>query len=94
MSTPASLRHRDLALKKIEAAQTLLYEAAQAICPIVPWADEWDDVGNVADSVKALWHRINQAPMPERLDSEPKTPGPVSKIREPLDLKKSTSKEG
>lgn len=88
MSTPAALHKRALALKKIEAAQTLLYEAAQALCPVVPWADQWTEVGDHADATKALWHRINQAPMPERLDSEP------ASGRTPLDLKTSTAKEG
>jgi hypothetical protein len=92
-TTPAAEAARQRTLDLIERAQTLLYQAAQAACPIFPWEDQWTDIGNHADATKALWHRINQAPMPERLDSEPRNAAPVSP-RTPMDLKASTGREG
>lgn len=87
-STPASLRQRARALAKLEQAQNLISAAAQDLCPVVPWGDgPWQWVGDHYDATKALWHRINNAPMPERLDSEPVSP---PKDHKPLDLKKST----
>lgn len=74
MTTPAALAARSRALAKIEQAQSLLSDAAQILCPVVPWGDgPWQWVGDQYDATKALWHRVNNAPMPERLDSEPRT---------------------
>jgi hypothetical protein len=96
--TPAAEKQRAIALAKIERAQSLLYEAAQAACPLFPWAGQWDDIGNHADATKALWHRINSAELPERLDSEPRDAGlPVSPQTGGYvakDLKRSTGREG
>jgi hypothetical protein len=111
MSTPAALAARQKTLNLIQQAQTLLYQAAQTASPIVPWADQWTDIGDTADAVKALWHRVNGAPYPERLDSEESVPvslvppegtttlheGRPVDIRDhwqPMDLKRSTGREG
>lgn len=65
-----TLAARSKALAHIEAAQNQLYAAAQAACPLQGWADEWTEIGDMADSVKAFWHKINQRPYPTGHDAE------------------------
>lgn len=60
----AAMAKRRLALEKIEKAQTLLYEATQAVCPLQGWADLWTELGDHADATKRLWHKLNDAPRP------------------------------
>lgn len=64
-----TLAARRAVLAKIEQAQTLLYEAAQAACPLQDWVDQWDAIGDHADATKALWHRVNNAPYPTGHDN-------------------------
>lgn len=49
---------------KIDAAKTLLGEAAQLACDLGGWCDQWEDIGRGYDAVEALWWRIHQAPAP------------------------------
>ena len=65
---------RDATLGFVEAAQTLLYKAANESCDLQGWADEWQDTGDTADAVKALWHRLNDAPLPTGHDYEEPAP--------------------
>lgn len=88
--TPKAEDHRRRALAEIEAAQQHLSRAAQIACPLVGWVDQWTEIGEAYDAVKALWHRINNAAMPERLDSEP-AGKPVD--HRPKDLNPKTAKE-
>ena len=63
-SKALALQKRKIALAKIEAAQNLLSEAAQAACPLKGWPDQWQEIGDQYDAVHALWHRCNDAPLP------------------------------
>jgi len=70
--TPTIQLARKLTLERIEQAQTLLYQATQASDPLQGWADLWREIGDHADLTKALWHKINNAPVPTGHDYEPK----------------------
>jgi hypothetical protein len=50
-------RVRD-ALDKLQAAQYLIDDAAQALCPVNGFAREWSASGKVHDAVKRYWHRV------------------------------------
>lgn len=58
----AEARAKTLAL--IQSAQSLLYEAAQASCPLHGWCEVWQQIGDHADATKDLWHTVNDAPRP------------------------------
>lgn len=49
-----------LALEKIEAAQRLLGDACEQLCPINGLCPEWERVGILYDKVHAEWHRVNR----------------------------------
>lgn len=73
--TPQAKAARDAALGYVEAAQRLLYQAASVSCDLQGWADHWGAIGKHADATKALWHRLNDAPLPTGHDGEtPKRP--------------------
>ena len=55
-------RVKTLAL--IDQAQALLYEAAQTSSELRGWAKPWEKIGDNADAIKALWHKVNNAPRP------------------------------
>lgn len=75
MTTPQAKAARDAALGFVEAAQRLLYQAAAVSCDLQGWADQWDAIGKYADATKALWHKLNDAPLPTGHDGEkPKRP--------------------
>ena len=65
-----TLEARRKTLAHIEAAQNQLSAAAQAACPLQGWSDEWTEIGDMADAVKAFWHKINQRPYPTGHDNE------------------------
>lgn len=92
--TPAAEAARQRTLARIDRARQELVQAFIESSPCVGWADGPDSpyhlLNKASDDVKALWHRVNDAVMPERLDSEPR---PVSN-RTPKDLKASTGREG
>lgn len=76
--TPKTKAARGAALGYIEAAQALLYKAAQTSCDLQGWADQWQAIGDHADATKALWHACNNAPAPTGHDGEaPATPNPT-----------------
>lgn len=71
ITTAPSTKSRDLAmidrtraLNKIQQAQALLYEAAQITCPLHGFVKSWEKIGDHADATKALWHAVNNAPLP------------------------------
>jgi hypothetical protein len=59
-----SYEARKRVLQLIERAQSLLYEATQTACPLQGWCKQWEQIGDHADATKALWHKINRAPLP------------------------------
>lgn len=48
------------ALSEIEDAQRSLARAAELLCPIVGFVNEWSVVGRLYDRVKAHWHKVNR----------------------------------
>lgn len=62
MKTPRE-RQKEIT-DKIEAAQSLLSEAAQLACPLGGWCEQWEDIGKSYDEVTALWWRIHESPPP------------------------------
>ena len=46
------------ALSLIERAQNLINSAAQALCPVDGFADEWSASGKVHDTIKRYWYRV------------------------------------
>lgn len=61
---------RSETLSHIQAAQQHLYSAAQASCPLQGWCDLWEEIGDHADKIKALWHKVNDSPLPTGHDQE------------------------
>ena len=47
------------ALEKLEQAQGLINHAAEDLCPVRGFADEWQASGAVHDTVKEYWHAID-----------------------------------
>ena len=47
------------ALERIEYAQNLINTAAQDLCPVDGFADEWSAAGPVHQTIKDYWYRIN-----------------------------------
>jgi len=47
------------ALELIEAAQSLMFEAAQTLCPVDGFAHEWSATGAIHEKIKQHWHKIN-----------------------------------
>jgi len=75
--TPKAQAARTATLGLIDAAQTLLYQAAQTSCDLQGFADEWRAIGDHADATKALWHRVNAAPLPTGHDHDDAPAVPV-----------------
>ena len=69
--TRQAAQHRDRAIALANQAHSLLLQACQAACPLVGWASRWQDIGDTADLVQGLVHRLLEAAPPDRLDSEP-----------------------
>lgn len=65
---------RTKTLRLIEAAQTLLYQAAQTACDLQGWVKPWERIGDHADATKALWHDVQYAPHPTGHDQFPAAP--------------------
>lgn len=72
-STPKARAARDAALGYVDAAHALLLKAAGVACDLRGWSDQWQAIGDHADKIKALWHALNDAPLPTSHDSEPHT---------------------
>ncbi|MGB7329261.1 MAG: hypothetical protein WBD31_30550 [Rubripirellula sp.] len=47
------------ALELIHQAQLLINHAAQELCPVSGFADEWSKSAEVHDLVKSYWHEVN-----------------------------------
>lgn len=47
------------ALDLIQHAQIVIGEAAQELCSVDGFADEWTNVNRLYDTVKTEWHRVN-----------------------------------
>lgn len=87
MSTPDAQTARKRCLHRIDQARHELVEAFIEATPLCGWADgpnsPYHLLDKASDDIKALWHKVNDYPFPERLDSEDKPP--VSP-HAPLDL--------
>lgn len=70
--TRQASQHRDRAVALANQAHSLLLQACEAACPLVGWIDQWRDLGDTADQVQGLVHRLMEAAPPDRLDSEPR----------------------
>ncbi len=57
------------ALHHIQEAQHLIDSAAQALCPVAGFGDEWSASAAVHDRIKAYWHRVSNR-LRERLQQE------------------------
>jgi len=100
MSTPAAQAARQRCLARIDRARQELVQAFIEATPCCGWADGPDSpyhlLDKASDDIKALWHKVNDAPYPERLDSEdgkPVSPR-IESQRMPMDLKRSTGRDG
>lgn len=69
--TPRTIASRDATLGFIEAAESLLYRAAEESSDLRGWVDEWHAIGRTADKVKELRRKIQQSPAPTGHASEP-----------------------
>ena len=47
------------ALDLIQYAQSVIGEAAQELCSVDGFADEWTSVNRLYDTVKQEWHTVN-----------------------------------
>jgi hypothetical protein len=47
------------ALDLIQYAQSVIGEAAQELCSVDGFADEWTSVNRLYDTVKQEWHAVN-----------------------------------
>jgi hypothetical protein len=47
------------ALDLIQHAQSVIGEAAQELCSVDGFADEWTGVNRLYDTVKRVWHTVN-----------------------------------
>jgi hypothetical protein len=59
---PLSTEHAEHvyeALRIIQEAQSLINEAARALCPVDGFADEWSASADVHAAIKEYWHRVN-----------------------------------
>lgn len=50
--------HVRKALAEIEHAQHTIMSAAQSLCPVPGFADEWEAAQKVYDDIKAYWYRV------------------------------------
>lgn len=46
------------ALDRIQQAQNLINEAAQSLCSVRGFANEWSDSIHVHDTIKTYWHQV------------------------------------
>ena len=51
--------HVQRALDLIQQAQLLINAAAQELCPVNGFANEWSASAKVHDNIKRYWHRVN-----------------------------------
>ena len=56
------------ALDLIQHAQNIIGEAAQELCSVDGFADEWTSVNKLYDTVKQEWHTVNNRRI--QVDSE------------------------
>jgi hypothetical protein len=56
------------ALDLIQHAQNIIGEAAQELCSVDGFADEWTRVNKLYDTVKQEWHTVNNRRI--QVDSE------------------------
>lgn len=54
-----NVEHVQEALRIIQDAQNLINHAAQELCPVDGFADEWSESVMVHDAIKEYWHRVN-----------------------------------
>ena len=47
------------ALDLIQHAQSVIGEAAQELCSVDGFADEWTGVNRLYDTIKQEWHAVN-----------------------------------
>ena len=47
------------ALELIETAQGFMLEAAQRLCPVDGFANEWSATGAMYEKIKKHWHKVN-----------------------------------
>ena len=59
------------ALDLIQHAQSAIGEAAQELCSVDGFADEWTSVNRLYDTVKQEWHTLNN----RRIQVESEDPG-------------------
>jgi hypothetical protein len=62
--TPLTPEHRQRvlnALETIEEAQHKLYDAAELLCPVPGFIDEWEGVKAAAFAVKERWKAVEAA---------------------------------
>lgn len=62
--TPNHYRHgshqaTQTALDKLEAAQRLVEDAAETLCPLTGYADEWTALRQLRDTINAHWHQVD-----------------------------------
>lgn len=73
-STPAADLKIMAALKLLGDSHRTLNAACAELSSVVGMSGEWAEVGKVADSANAMWHKINALRLGGgyRLDKEPK----------------------
>lgn len=52
-----------LCLDLLQEAQSIVDEAAQALCPVPGFADQWSSLHKPYDAIKAAWHRVERRRM-------------------------------
>lgn len=50
-------------LDLLQHAQSIVDEAAQALCPVAGFADQWSSLHKPYDAIKAAWHRVESRRM-------------------------------
>ncbi len=61
---PLTPEHRERVLQAldiIEQAQNKLYDAAELLCPVPGFVDEWEDLTHAALTVKERWKAVEAA---------------------------------
>lgn len=52
-------RQMDMALEAVEAAQRLIGDACELMCPLTPLCDDRERLWKLYDAVHAEWRRLN-----------------------------------